>query len=127
MWTKPDVICEPCLAGKPNAHPFPISSVRSSGPLDLIHTDLHGPFKTRTDSGYRYWMTFIDDHTHYRVIYLLRTKDQAFEAFKLYKAKVENHWNRKIKAILDDKGGEYMSKLFLDFTNQCGIAQLHTV
>ena len=127
LHSKPDVICEPCLAGKMNARPFPTSSNRSTDPLDLIHTDLHGPFKTQTHSGYRYWITFIDDHTRYRVVYLLRTKDQAFEAFKLYKAKAENHWNRNVKAILDDKGGEYMSKLFLDFTNQCGIVRLHTV
>ena len=125
--TKSDSICEPCLAGKMNAHPFSISSSRSPNPLDLIHTDLHGPFKTRTHSGYQYWMTFIDDNTRFRVVYFLRTKAQAFEAFKLFKAKVENHWNRKIKSMIDDKGGEYMSKSFLDFTSQCGIVRLHTV
>ena len=44
--TKPDPICEPCLAGKMNVHHFPSSSNWSANPLDLIHTDLHGPFKT---------------------------------------------------------------------------------
>ena len=44
----PDPICEPCLSGKMNANPFPPSKTRASKPLELIHTDLHGPFKTLT-------------------------------------------------------------------------------
>ena len=125
--TKPDPICEPCLAGKMNAHPFPSSTNRAANPLDLIHSDLHGPFKTRTHSGYRYWITFIDDNTRFRAKYFLCSKDQAFDAFKLFKAKAENHWNRKIRALRDDKGSEYMSNRFIQFTDQCGIERLHTV
>ena len=128
MQTKPDPpICEPCLAGKMNAHPFPSSSNRSANPLDLIHTNLHGPFKTQTYLVFRYWIIFIKDYTQYHVKYFLRGKDQAFEAFKLFKAKVKNHWGQKIKVMIDDKGGEYMSKNFITFTQQCRIERLHTV
>jgi len=44
--TKLDAVCKPCLAGKMNVHPFCTSSSQASNPLDLIHTDLHGPFRT---------------------------------------------------------------------------------
>lgn len=125
--TKPEPVCEPCLAGKMNVNSFPASSSCAANPLDLIHSDLHGPFRIRTHSGYYYWVTFIDDNTRFRTIYFLCSKDQAFEAFKQFKAKAENHWNRTIKAMIDDKGGEYMSAAFLDFTNKCGIQRLHTV
>ena len=74
----PDPICEPCLSGKMNANPFPSSTTRASKPLKLIHTDLHGPFKVRTMSGYRYWITFIDDYTRFRAVIFLKSKDQAF-------------------------------------------------
>ena len=47
--------------------------------------------------------------------------------FELSKAKVENHWGQKIKAMTDNKGGEYMSKVFITFTQQCGIKRLHMV
>ena len=60
-----DPICEPCLAGKLSAAPFPSSTSRASQPLELIHSDLHGPLKTSTYDGYRYWMTFIDDCTKF--------------------------------------------------------------
>ena len=82
----PDPICEPCLSGKMNAKPFPSSTTCSSKPLELIHTDLHGPFKTRTVSGYRYWITFIDDYSRFRAVIFLKTKDEAFDAFLKYKA-----------------------------------------
>ena len=127
MCTKPQPVCEPCLAGKMNALPFPRLSSRAANPLNLIHTDLHGPFKVQTHSGYCYWILFIDDHTCFRVKYFLRKKDEAFEAFKLFKAKAENYWGRRIKAMIDDKGGKYMSAAFLTFTSQCGIEHLHTV
>jgi len=34
---QPDPICEPCLAGKMTANPFPTSTNQSYAPLELIH------------------------------------------------------------------------------------------
>ena len=123
----PDPICEPCLSGKMNANPFPSSTMRASKPLELIHTNLHGPFKVRTMSGYRYWITFIDDYTQFRAVIFLKSKDQAFEAFQRYKAYAENHLGAKIKCMRIDKGGEYMSNQFIDFMLEHGITHQYTV
>ena len=38
--SKPDPICEPCLAGKMHANPFPTSQTRASKPLER---SLHSP------------------------------------------------------------------------------------
>ena len=51
----------------------------------------------------------------------------VFEAFKQFKAYAENQSERKIKILRDDKGGEYMSNAFLQFTTSCGIERQHTV
>jgi hypothetical protein len=51
----------------------------------------------------------------------------VFEAFKQFKAYAENQSERKLKILRDDKGGEYMSNAFLDFTTQCGIERQHSV
>ncbi|XP_006461512.1 hypothetical protein AGABI2DRAFT_45187, partial [Agaricus bisporus var. bisporus H97] len=59
----PDAICEPCLAGKMHSHPFPSSLNHNRSPLELVHSDLHGPLPVSTHSGYKYWITFIDDST----------------------------------------------------------------
>lgn len=57
----------------------------------------------------------------------LKHKSDAFDAFKRFKAYAENQLNAKIKALRDDKGGEYMSKEFENFLSAAGIACQHTV
>ena len=53
-------------------------------------------------------------------MYLLKSKDEAIENFVLYKNKVENQLNKKIKVLRSDRGGEYES-LFVDVYAQHGI------
>ncbi|KAF7763798.1 hypothetical protein Agabi119p4_8335 [Agaricus bisporus var. burnettii] len=122
----PDSICEPCLAGKMHSHPFPSSLNHNRSPLELVHSDLHGPLPVSTHSGYKYWITFIDDSTRFRAVYLLKAKSEAFEAFKVYKSWAETQLGVKLRALQDDKGGEYMSKAFLAFTQEAGIERRHS-
>ena len=122
----PDPICEPCLAGKMHSNPFPSSQWRASRPLELVHSDVHQvPYPSF--SGFRYWVTFIDDYSRYHFVLPIKAKSDLFEAFKQFKAYAENQSEQKIKTLRDDKGGEYMSNAFLDFTTQCGIERQHTV
>lgn len=123
----PDPICEPCIHGKQHRDPFPKhSESRCSELLGLIHSDLHGPLPVRTHAGYRYWMTFIDDKSRFINVFLLKSKDEAFGAFKQFKAYAENQLGCSIKALRDDKGGEYMSNAWNQFMADTGIARQHT-
>ena len=105
----PDLVCEACKAGKMHANPFPISQSRASRPLQLIHSNMHGPVKVSTSQGYRFWITFIDDHSRFKAVYLLKRKSEAFAAFKQFKAWAENATGQRFGMLRDDKGGEYMS------------------
>lgn len=77
--------------------------------LSLIHTDLGDLKQIMTRGGKQYYLTFIDDFSRYTKLYLLRSKDDAFNAFISYKTKVENQLSRKIKKIRSDRVGEYLS------------------
>ena len=66
-------------------------------------------------------MTLIDDATRFCYVYLLRTKDEALDHFKIYKAEVENQLERKIKHLRSDHGGEYFPKIFDEFCEEHGI------
>jgi hypothetical protein len=104
--TAPDPICEPCLAGKMRANPFPSSSWRASRPLELVHSDAHEvPY--RSFSGFRYWVTFIDNYSRFRFVLPSRAKSDVFAAFKQFKAFAENQTERKIKTLRDDKGWKF--------------------
>jgi len=107
------------------ANPFPTSTNQSS-PLELIHTNLHGPLPVTTAEGYRYWVTFIDACTKVQAVMFLKKKSDTFDAFRTFKAYAENLLGCKIKALQDDKAGQYMSNAFIKFTNECGIARCHT-
>ncbi|KAL0342825.1 UNVERIFIED_CONTAM: Retrovirus-related Pol polyprotein from transposon TNT 1-94 [Sesamum calycinum] len=80
---------------------------RKTSPLELIHSDICDLKFVQTRGGKKYFITFIDDCTRYCYVYLLRSKDEALEAFKLYKNEVENQLSKTIKAIRSDRGGEY--------------------
>jgi len=79
-----------------------------------------------TKGGKRYFMTLIDDATRYCYVFLLKTKDEAFECFKTYKAEVENQLEKKIKCVRSDRGGEYFSNEFDLFCSENGIIHERT-
>ncbi|KAJ2929055.1 hypothetical protein H1R20_g8038, partial [Candolleomyces eurysporus] len=119
--------CEHCIAGKQHRNPFPdLSEHRSTELLGRVHSDLHGPL-IQTPSGFKYWITFIDDHSRFKEVHLLKSKDEASQHFKEYIAKVERQTGKLVKEIRDDKGGEYMSKDFINWCKGKGITQQHTV
>ena len=94
--------------------------------MELVHSDLHGPLPVLTQTGYKYWMTFIDDMSHFRHVYLLRKKSKAFDAFKLYHAWAEKQTGQKLKALRDNKGGEFMSNEWEQYMSEHGIEHQHT-
>ena len=98
---------------------------RSTGPLELIHSDVCDMKVVQTRGGKKYFITFIDDCTRYYDVYLLRSKAKAIESFIQYKNEVENQLNKKIKVIRSDRGGEYESP-FGEFYLQHGIVHQTT-
>ena len=64
--------------------------------------------------GYKYFITFTDDHSRYGYVYLMQHKFEAFEKFKEFRAEVEKQLDTHIKDIQSDWGGEYLSNEFID-------------
>ena len=84
------------------------SVTRETKLLELIHSDLGDLKQNMTRGGKKFYVTFIDDYSRFTRVYLLRNKDEAFDMFLSYKAKVENQLDRKIKRIRSDRGGQYI-------------------
>jgi hypothetical protein len=78
---------------------------RNLVPLELIHSDLYEMNGVLTKGEKRYFITLIDDASRFCYIYLLQTKDEMLDYLKIYKTKVENQLERKIKRIRSDHGG----------------------
>lgn len=97
--------------------------MRSRRPLELIHTDICGPIfiDPKSLDEESYILTFIDDYTHFKMVFMLKNKSETFEVFKKYKARVENHFERKINTLRCDRGGEYRNHQFFSYSKDEGI------
>jgi hypothetical protein len=72
-------VCEGCILGKHLEEKFEKGKAkRVSSSLDLVHSDLMGPFPHQSISKTRYVLTFIDDYSHYTWIYFLKKKSGVF-------------------------------------------------
>ena len=93
--------CETCVEAKLTSSSFQ-SVERYTEPLDLINSDICDLKLVQTRGGNKYFITFMDDSTKYCYVYLLKSMDEAIEKFVLYKNKVENQLNKKIKVLRSD-------------------------
>ncbi|KAK2401534.1 hypothetical protein QL285_051120 [Trifolium repens] len=84
----------------------------------------------------KYFITFIDDFSRYMHLYLLHSKDEALNAFKVFKAEVEKQCEKQIKIVRYDRGGEYYGRYteseqaigpFAKFHQEHGIVAQYTM
>ena len=102
-------VCIECINGK-QIEKRKLGVNRCTNVLELIHTNIYGPFPIASWNGQRYFITFIDDYSRYRYLYLIHEKSQALDVFKFLKAKVELQLGKKIKLVKYDLGGEYYGR-----------------
>src|SRR6266540_3668761 len=113
--------CQACVQSKQPRKPHKAAEARNLAPLELVHSNLCEMNGVLAKGGKRYFMTLIDDSTRFCYVYLLKSKNEVFHHFKIYKAKAENQLERKIKQVRSDRGGEYFSNEFNLFREKHGI------
>ena len=118
--------CESCLQGKMTKLPFVGHGERATDLLALVHTDVCGPFDVPARGNFVYFITFTDDLSRYGYVYLMRHKSEAFEKFKEFRHEVEKQTGKPIKVLRSDRGGEYLSREFLDYLKENGIVSQWT-
>jgi hypothetical protein len=102
--------CIECIKGKYVKHIKKMGATRSSSVLEIIHTDICGPFNMKSVDGFNLFITFTDDFTRYGYIYPIHERSKVLDKFKIFKAEVENQHNVKIKVMHSDLGGEYYGR-----------------
>ena len=95
-------------------NPFTRKGVRATDVLELIHTDVCGPLTHMARGGFFYFITFIDDHSRYGYLYLMKHKSESFEKFKEFRNEVEKQTGKCIKILRSNRGGEYFLDQFKD-------------
>ncbi|WZZ03027.1 hypothetical protein YC2023_088948 [Brassica napus] len=82
-------VCIDCIKGKQTKHTLKKPATRSTQLLELIHTDICGPFDAPSWSGEKYFITFIDDYLRYGYTYLLHEKSKSVNVLEVFIDEVE--------------------------------------
>ena len=83
--------------------------------------------QTTSLSMHVYYASFIDAYSRKTWIYFLKKKDEVFEIFKEFKSLVENLFEKKIKILRSDNGGDFTSNDFNDFCKEVRIKRELTI
>jgi transposase InsO family protein len=117
-------ICEVCIQAKLRRKIIRVPVQRTTTPFELVHSDLCGPFATRSSGGAQYFIIYIDDYSRHTEIMVLPDKrsETCTAAFQWFQAKVDG-WGYDIRRFRSDNGsGEYNNKTFRGILAVRGIA-----
>jgi hypothetical protein len=97
--------CIDCIKGKFVKKIKKDAAKRSVSVIEIIHTDICGPFNARTADDFDSFITFTDDYSCYGYIYPIKERSEALDKFKIFEAEVENQLDKNIKIVRSDRGG----------------------
>jgi hypothetical protein len=73
--TKPtSTLCKHCQQGKKTKTKFKSKKYSMTRPLEIVHTDLFGPTKTKGLKGEKYFMLLVNDYTRMVAVFFLKNK-----------------------------------------------------
>lgn len=113
--------CSICVQGKMHCRPFTSRSRHCATERgQIIHSDVCS-FEAGLREGFTMWATFIDDYSKDITVYPMKSKSQTFQFFKQFKAAFENTHKCKLRTLVSDNSGEYMSDDFQTYLRDAGL------
>ena len=116
------ITCDACIKSKITHKPLskePREQMQTFS--EQVYSDVWGPARHLTINQKLYYISFIDNYSRESVIYLMNTKDQAFDKYKLYVAMMNHQRDIHIKTLVTDRGGEYTSSAFEKYLAEQGM------
>ena len=113
---------ESCQLGKHTHVPFPRRlDQRTKSHFELVHTDVWGPSRIESTSGFRYFVTFVDDYSRCTWSFLIKNRAGLFFIFQKFHAKVRTQFNTSIRILRSANAKEYLFGPFSSFMFLHGI------
>ncbi|CAL1404258.1 unnamed protein product [Linum trigynum] len=112
--------CTSCIDAKLKSISFSPSQTVISEPFHIVHTDLWGPSPTVSRHGFRYFALFVDHATRFTWVYFLRLKSDLLAVASEFLNMVRTQFNRPVKIVRSDPGGEFSSHPLRDLYRSLG-------
>ncbi|KAJ9545599.1 hypothetical protein OSB04_025306 [Centaurea solstitialis] len=111
-----------CKLGKHHALLFDNNDFTFSLPFDLIHSNMWGPAPHPSMGGARYFVIFVDDHTRFTWIYLMKHRSELPHIYITFVRMILTQFSKPIKILRADNAMEYKESsllLFLQSQAKC--------
>jgi transposase InsO family protein len=82
--------------------------------------------KVKSIGRWKYYVSFIDDHTRKVWVYFMKHKSEMFQHFLNFKAMVEKEKGVSIKCLRSDGRGEYFPNEFNEYLKEHGIQRKYS-
>src|SRR5262249_7452151 len=105
--------CDVCSEAKLRHAPKPpVATRRATAVGELVHTDIIGPWPTRSWGGAWYVVVFVDSYSRFGAAYPVRAKSQAAAQFVKFATKLRAEAGAEVLRVRSDGGGEYTGAEF---------------
>ena len=103
-----DDVCNVCALAKITKTPVPrVAETQAEEKLERVFTDVMGPFKVKSLSGFRFCIVFADQYTKFAFVDLLKAKSEALARLKKFVLSVGTP-----KKLRQDNAKEFLSEQF---------------
>ncbi|MBW0503220.1 hypothetical protein O181_042935 [Austropuccinia psidii MF-1] len=91
-----------------------------------IHSDLSGRISPPSLGGANYYLKLTDDYSQFKMVYIIKNKSETFDAIKHFLNEVEQKHGTKVKILVNNNGGEYLSRQLQNLLEENGIKMILT-
>ena len=105
--------CESCHFVKHHRSSLgPRLNKRAESLFELVHSDVWGPCPVTSQTGFRYFVTFVDDFSRMTWIYFMKNRSEVFSHFCAFSAEIKTQYDVSMKILRSNNGKEYVSNSF---------------
>ena len=93
-------------------HLSPRVNKRAFTPFELVHSDIWGPCPILSPTGFKYFVTFVDDFSRVTWLYLMKSRSKLFSHFSVFCAEIQTQFYVFVQTLRSDNAKEYLSEPF---------------
>nr|GEU79651.1 copia protein [Tanacetum cinerariifolium] len=114
--------CDSCeFAKNKHVHLSPRANKQAASLFELVHLDVWGPCPITSKSGFKYFVTFVDDYSHVTWLYLMKNRSEVFTHFRSFVAEIKTQFHVTVYTLRSDNAKEYFLDTFQSYMLQHGI------
>jgi len=118
--------CKVCSESKLRNFPYYLSENKTKDIFELIHMDTV-QYLDESLYGNKYFFSIMDDYSRYGWVFCVKSKVDIYPTFIKWYNIVKNVFNKTIKYIKTDNGGEFNNYQFNLFCENNGIIKLNSI